>query len=93
MRVIFLTIFILFSKYSFSFSENYNFQKLVSLNEPWGSSFISNTELIITEKTGKIKLFDILSNKIIPSNQASNRFKKPTTKNDALAENFGLGQK
>lgn len=35
----------------------------------------------------------ILSNKIIPSNQASNRFKRPTTKNDALAENFGLAQK
>ena len=61
MRVIFLTILILFSKYSFSFSENYNFQKLVPLNEPWGSSFISNTELIVTEKTGKIKIVNIIS--------------------------------
>ena len=32
----------------------------------------------------------ILSNKIIPTNQASKRLKKSTTKNDALAENFGL---
>ena len=64
MRVIFLTILILFSKYSFSFSENYNFQKLVPLNEPWGSSFISNTELIVTEKTGKIKIVNIKTNNV-----------------------------
>ena len=35
----------------------------------------------------------ILSNKIIPSNQSSKSFKKPTTKNDALVENFGILQK
>lgn len=35
----------------------------------------------------------ILSNKIIPSNQASKKLKKNTTKNDALAENFGLSQR
>lgn len=35
----------------------------------------------------------ILSNKIIPTNQASKRLKKSTTKNDALAENFGLSGK
>ena len=64
MKVIFLTILILFSKYSFSFSENYNFQKLVPLNEPWGSSFISNTELIVTEKTGKIKIININTNSV-----------------------------
>ena len=64
MRVFFLTIFILFSKYSFSFSENYNFQKLVQLTEPWGSSFISNTELIVTEKTGKIKIVNIKTNNV-----------------------------
>ena len=33
----------------------------------------------------------MLSNKIIPTNQSSKKLKKNTTKNDALAENFGLG--
>lgn len=35
----------------------------------------------------------MLSNKIIPTNQSSKKLKKNTTKNDALAENFGLCQK
>ena len=35
----------------------------------------------------------ILSNKIIPSNQSNKKLRKPTTKNDALAENFGLSQR
>ena len=45
MRVIFLTILILFSKYSFSFSENYNFQK---------SSKIEET-VIFKDKIGRIR--------------------------------------
>ena len=64
MRIIFLIVFIFFSKYSISLSENYNFQKLVQLNEPWGSSFISNSELIVTEKTGKIKIININTNSV-----------------------------
>ena len=39
-----------------SFSEYLSFKKIVTLDEPWGSSFINNNELIITEKTGKIKI-------------------------------------
>ena len=35
----------------------------------------------------------ILSNKIIPTNQSGRKVMKPTTKNDALMENFGLGNK
>ena len=31
-----------------SLSENYNLKKIVTLDDPWGSSFINNTELIIT---------------------------------------------
>ncbi len=46
------------------FSKNFNFKKLADLNEPWGSSFISDDELIITEKTGKIKIININSKKI-----------------------------
>ena len=61
MRFILLIIIIFFSKVSLSYSKSYNFIQLVSLNEPWGSSFISDEELIITEKTGKIKIVNITS--------------------------------
>ena len=49
---------------SASFSENYKFQKLVDLKNPWGSSFINNNELIVTEKSGKIKVVNINSKKV-----------------------------
>ena len=45
MRFILLIIIIFFSKVSLSYSKNYNFIKLVSLNEPWGSSFINKDEI------------------------------------------------
>ena len=61
MRFILLIIIIFFSKVSLSYSKSYNFIQLVSLNEPWGSSFINDEELIITEKTGKIKIVNITS--------------------------------
>ena len=49
---------------SASFSENYKFKKLVDLKNPWGSSFINNNELIVTEKSGKIKVVNINSKKV-----------------------------
>jgi len=60
----FLLIFFLFLFSSKSYSENFTFQKLVNLNDPWGSSFINNEELIITEKTGKIKIVNIISKQV-----------------------------
>ena len=42
-------------------SEDFTFKKLVDLNDPWGSSFINNEELIINEKNGKIKIANIIS--------------------------------
>ncbi len=54
--------FLIFS--SKSFSENFTFKKLVDLSEPWGSSFINDEELIITEKTGKIKIVNIISEEV-----------------------------
>jgi len=63
-RIIFLSIIIFFSKVSFSYSVNFTFQKLADLNDPWGSSFINNEELIVTEKTGKIKIINIISKEI-----------------------------
>ena len=44
------------------------FKKIVNLNNPWGSSFINNEEIIITEKSGKIKLVNVVSKKTIEIN-------------------------
>ena len=57
-----IIIFLLFT--TKSFSENLKFKKIVSLNDPWGCSFINKSELIITEKSGKIKIVNIISNEI-----------------------------
>ena len=60
--LILIFFFLIFS--TNSFSQNFKFKKIVKLNEPWGSSFINNNELIITEKSGKIRIIDINSQKI-----------------------------
>ncbi len=41
------------------FAESYTFTKITNLDIPWGSSFINSTELIVTEKSGKIKIVNI----------------------------------
>ena len=58
-------IFFLVINPSLIFAENYNLKKLVSLKSPWGSTFINNDELIITEKGGNIKIVNVLSNNLI----------------------------
>ena len=37
----------------------FNLKKILNLNEPWGSSFINENELLITEKSGKIKIINL----------------------------------
>jgi quinoprotein glucose dehydrogenase len=61
MRIIFILIFLLFINTTTSQSEAYNLKKLVELEEPWGSTFINNNEIIVTEKNGKIKIVNINS--------------------------------
>ena len=63
-KFFFLIFFILFFS-SNSFSQDYNFKKLVKLDGPWGSSFLNDNELIVTEKSGKIKIIDVNLNKAI----------------------------
>ena len=46
-----IIFFLLFA--SKSYSNNYKFTKIVKLNEPWGSSFINNNEIIL-KKLGRI---------------------------------------
>jgi aldose sugar dehydrogenase len=48
-----------------SYSNNYSFTKIIKLDEPWGSSFIDKDEIIITEKSGKIKIVNINSKKTL----------------------------
>ena len=60
----FLLIFFLLN-FSNSYSENYSYIKIAQLNEPWGSSFINNDQIIVTEKNGKIKIVNINSKEIL----------------------------
>ena len=62
-RNLYLTFFLLIFSTN-SFSQNFEFKEIVKLNEPWGSTFVSDNELIITEKSGKIKIVDINSQKV-----------------------------
>ena len=59
-----IIFFLLFA--SKSYSNNYTFTKIIDqLDEPWGSSFINNNEIIITEKSGKIKIVNIVSKEVL----------------------------
>ena len=60
-----ILFFLLLIKPSLIFAENYNLKELVSLKSPWGSTFINNEELIITEKGGNIKIVNIVNNNLI----------------------------
>ena len=62
MKKIFLLIFIILNFPSVALSESFKFKQIASLNNPWGSSFINNEEIIITEKSGKIKIVNITNN-------------------------------
>jgi quinoprotein glucose dehydrogenase len=59
-----ISILLLIFTTTFSLAENLNFKRIVNLNSPWGSTFINNDELLITEKSGKIKLINLNSEKI-----------------------------
>ena len=47
-----------------TYSQNIKFTKIASLEKPWGSSFINNNELIVTEVGGKIKIINIRNKNI-----------------------------
>ncbi len=64
MKKIIFFIFLYLLLTSKSFSENFKLEKIIGLNEPWGSSFLNKDEMIITEKSGKIKIINIISKEI-----------------------------
>ena len=61
-KLLFLLSLILFS--TNSFSKNFNFNKIIELEAPWGSSFVNENEMIVTEKGGKIKFVNISTREI-----------------------------
>ena len=65
MKIFFILVFLIINFKSFSLAENFKFKKIANVDNPWGSSFINNEEIIITEKSGKIKLINVKSKKII----------------------------
>ena len=63
MRIFFIYLFFLsFSNYSFS--SDFFLKKVANLDQPWGSSFVTKDKIIITEKSGNIKLINIKNKKI-----------------------------
>ena len=64
MKIFLAIIALSFLWSSNTYSQNLKFTKIVNLDNPWGSSFINNYEMIITEKEGKIKIVN-LKNKSI----------------------------
>ena len=60
--IFYLFIFILFI--GNGFCQDLKFTKIVDLNFPWGSTFISANKLLVTEKKGKIKLVDLRSREL-----------------------------
>ncbi len=54
--------------FSYSNASTLSFKKIVNLNEPWGSTFLNNHELLITEKSGEIKLVNLKTKNITKIN-------------------------
>ena len=50
-------LFFLFSTNIYAL--NFSLNKILNLNQPWGSSFLNENEIIVTEKSGKIKLINL----------------------------------
>ncbi len=63
MKFSFVIIFFLLLTKIANASE-YNFKKIVPLDKPWGSTFINDDQILLTEVGGKIKLVNIKSKNI-----------------------------
>ena len=58
-----LIIFLFFLSLSAE-AEEFKLDKLVSLNKPWGSTFVDNDHLLVTEQSGSIKLVNVNTKEI-----------------------------
>ena len=62
MKIIFILSIVFFS--NITYAQNLNFEKIVDLKKPWGSTFIDENNLLITEKGGGIKLVNLKNRNI-----------------------------
>ena len=62
MKIIFILLIFIFP--NIASAKNLNFTKIVNLNSPWGSTFIDDNNILITEKSGAIKLINIKNKNI-----------------------------
>ena len=85
-KFFFLFIFIL--SFSKAYSENFKFIKIANLNNPWGSSFLNNDEMIITEKSGLIKIVNIINNQV---NETKENFELLLKDYDLTIDTFDTG--
>ena len=68
-RYIFISLIFFVST---SYSQEYSIKKVLDLNEPWGSTFVNNNNLLITEKSGKIKIINLKTKEVININHNLN---------------------
>ncbi len=57
MKIIFISLILISS--NIAWAKNLNFKKIVDLKDPWGSTFVDQNNILITEKGGVIKLVNI----------------------------------
>ena len=62
MKIIFILLIFIFP--SIANAKNLSFTKIVNLKSPWGSTFIDDNNILITEKSGAIKLVNIKNKNI-----------------------------
>ena len=62
---IFFILLVFFINFSQISKAEFILKKIIDLNNPWGSSFIDEDRLIVTEKSGNIKLVNVKSKNII----------------------------
>ncbi len=62
-RYLFILIFY-FILNNFAIAKEFNIKKIVTLSKSWGSTFVNDNELLITEKSGNIKLINLSNQKI-----------------------------
>ncbi len=63
MKIKILVIFFLFNAQIIN-ADEYNFTKIVHLDKPWGSTFVNDDKILITEIGGKIKLLNLKSKNV-----------------------------
>ena len=61
----YIFIFFFYILLIFELKAEIKINKLEKLNDPWGITFIDKNNLIITEKNGKIKLYNLKKKKNI----------------------------